>query len=45
MSRKFEGQQAAILEQLRARYDQITAAEAERPGSSDATLGEVSVSY
>ena len=45
VSRKFEGQQAAILDKLRARYDQITAAEAERPGSSDAMLGEVAVSF
>jgi hypothetical protein len=40
VSRKFEGQQAAILDKLRARYDQITAAEAERPSSS----GELSTS-
>lgn len=44
VSRKFEGQQAAILEKLRTHYDQITAAEAERPGGSDAMLGGVAVS-
>ena len=44
MSRKFQGQQAAVLDQMRTRYQQFTAAEAERPGSSDATLGEIAVS-